>query len=165
MPYGDDKGVHKRTLHLQIDTESKFGILTFPTSVNTDSLLTQIKFIAHHRCQIGLVLKVTISQKKSLFCIWQTESITCATCILHQFHKKPPIVLWFLWATFEACLTLSTAAPEREPSRKGTLYTQMSCTRHNGYSAGWLYVKVCAKCTLLAISLTNAERTSSFVVG
>jgi len=69
MHYGDKKGVHKRTLHLQNDTEGKFGILTtFPTSVNTDSLkvlflLTQIKFIVHHCCQIGLVLKVTVPQK------------------------------------------------------------------------------------------------------
>jgi len=38
MHYGDNKGVHKRTLHLQNDTESKFVILTtFLTSVNTYS--------------------------------------------------------------------------------------------------------------------------------
>jgi hypothetical protein len=69
MHYGDNKVVHKRTLHLRNDTESKFDILTFPTSVNTDALkvlflLTQIKFIVHHCCQIGLVLNVTFSHKK-----------------------------------------------------------------------------------------------------
>jgi hypothetical protein len=53
-------------------------------------------------------------------------------CNVHfaPVSQETTTVLWFLWATFEASLTLPSAAPGREPTRKCTLYTQMYCTRH-----------------------------------